>query len=105
MAIGVAEVGLPASNLDEPSRAVLLDSYSVKNVFTAQIYEVWPNISPESVETFLLNTTPPGYFDNHGFISGGESPSDDYTLLANRLQSLSPYNPKEVANMTIMFGK
>lgn len=103
--IGVAEVGLPASNLDEPSRAVLLDTYSIKNVFTEQIYEVWPNISPESVETFLLNTSPPGYFDNHGFVKGGESPSNDYTLLADRLQSLSPYNPKEVANMTIVFGK
>ena len=103
--IGAAEVGLPASNLDEPSRSVLLETYSIKNVFTNQIYEVWPNINPESVETFLLNTTAPGFFDSRGFVQGGESPSEDYNLLATRLQSLSPYNPKEVAEMIIDFGK
>jgi len=103
--IGAAEVGLPASNLDEPSRTALLETYSIKNVFTNQIYEVWPNIDPESVETFLLNTTAPGFFDSKGFVQGGESPSADYTLLADRLETLAPYNPKEVADMTIEFGK
>lgn len=102
--IGVAEVGLPASNLDEPSRTVLLDTYSIKNVFTNQIYDVWPNISQESVNTFLLNTTAPGFFNHGGFVQGGESPSDDYTGLVNRLPSLSPYNPKEVANLVIDFN-
>jgi len=101
--IGVAEVGLPASYLDEPSREVLLGTYSVRNVFTEQIYEVWPNISQESVDVYLLNTTAPGFFNNSGFVQGGESPSDDYTLLVDRLPSLSPYNPKEVAELTINF--
>lgn len=101
--IGVAEVGLPPSNLDEPSRTALLGTYSVKNVFTQQIYEVWPNISQESVDTYLLNTTAPGFFNNSGFVQGGESPSDDYTVLVDRLPSLSPYNPKEVADLTIEF--
>jgi hypothetical protein len=103
--IGVAEVGLPSSILDEPSRSVLLNTYSIKNVFTNQIYEVWPDINPESVETFLLNTTAPGFFNSKGFVQGGESPSEDYSLLATRLQSLSPYNPKEVASMSIEFSE
>ena len=103
--IGVAEVGLPASNLDETSSTVLLDTWSIKNVFTDQIYEVWPNISPESVETYLLNTTPPGFFDRYGFVQGGEAPSDDYSELVSRLEVLSPYNPAEVAGMMIGFGK
>ncbi|MDZ7738921.1 MAG: hypothetical protein U5K32_07645 [Bacteroidales bacterium] len=33
--IGVAEVGLPGSYLDEPSRSVLLEDYSIRNVFTS----------------------------------------------------------------------
>jgi hypothetical protein len=32
--VGVAEVGLPSSNLDDPSREVLLVNHSIKNVFT-----------------------------------------------------------------------
>ena len=92
-----------ASNLDEPSRSILLDTYSIKNVFTDQIYEVWPNIAPESVETFLLNTTAPGFFNHAGFVQGGESPSEDYNILVNRLLNLSPYNPKEVADMRLEF--
>lgn len=101
--IGVAEVGLPASNLDEPSRAVLLETYSIKNVFSDQIYEVWPNISQESVDNYLLNTTAPGFFNQDGFVQGGDSPSEDYSVLLDRLPSLSPYNPKEVADMIIDF--
>jgi len=101
--IGVAEVGLPPSNLDEPSRIVLLEDHSVKNVFTDQIYEVWPTIDPVSVETYLLNTAAPGFFNNGGFIQGGTSPGEEYNDIVERLPSLSPYNPKEVADMVIEF--
>lgn len=101
--IGVAEVGLPPSNLDEPSRSVLLDYYSMKNVFTRELYEVWPNIDPESVEAYLFNTEAPGFFDTNGFIVGGTSPGSEYDEIENRLPNLSPYNPKEITNLSIEF--
>ncbi|MCG8305981.1 MAG: hypothetical protein MI975_01230 [Cytophagales bacterium] len=101
--IGVAKVGLPPSNLDEPSKEILLDYYSIKNVLTREIYEVWPNIDPESVDTFLYNTGAPGYFDNQGFVSGGESPGEAYNELEFRLSLLSPYNPKDISNLSISF--
>ena len=37
--IGVAEVGLPLSTLNSSNRVVLLNDNSIKNVFTAQIYQ------------------------------------------------------------------
>jgi hypothetical protein len=101
--IGVAEVGLPPSNLDEPGREKLLEYHSIKNVFTREIYEVWPNISQKSVDGFLYNTGAPGYFDEYGFVSGGESPSEAYEDLEHRINLLSPYNPKEISNLEINF--
>jgi hypothetical protein len=101
--IGVAEVGLPPSNLDDPSRSVLLDYYSIKNVFTRELYEVWPTIDPESVEAYLFNTEAPGFFDTNGFIVGGTSPGTEYDEVENRLPNLSPYNPKEITNLSIEF--
>ncbi|MEA1886510.1 MAG: hypothetical protein U9N72_04805 [Bacteroidota bacterium] len=101
--IGAAEVGLPGSYLDEPSRSVLLEDYSIKKVFTQQIYEVWPNISQESIDIYLYNTEAPGFFDNNGFIQGGTSPGEDHDALVERLPFLSPYNPKEIAELDISF--
>ena len=101
--IGVAEVGLPPSNLDEPSRDILLEYYSIRDVFTREIYEVWPNIDEESVNAYLFNTGAPGYFADHGFVQGGESPGEEYDVLENRLSLLSPYNPKEITNLSIAF--
>ena len=101
--IGVAEVGLPPSNLDEPSKETLLDYYSIKNVFTREIYSVWPNIDQSSVDAYLFNTGAPGYFADHGFISGGESPGEEYNDLEFRLSLISPYNPKEISNLSIEF--
>lgn len=101
--IGVAEVGLPPSNLDEPSKETLLDYYSIKNVFTREIYEVWPNIDQESIDAFLFNAGAPGYFADHGFVSGEASPGEEYNDLEFRLSLLSPYNPKEILNLEISF--
>lgn len=101
--IGVAEVGLPSSNLDEPSRAVLLEEYSIKNVFTNEIYYLWPNINPDVVNAYLHNTEAPGFFSKHGFVQGGTSPGPEYDLLEARLPNLSPYNPKEITNLFIDF--
>ena len=101
--IGVAEVGLPPSNLDEPGREKLLEYHSIKNVFTREIYEVWPNISQKSVDAFLYNTGAPGYFDQYGFVSGGDSPGEAYDNHEYRISLLSPYNPKEISNLEITF--
>lgn len=101
--IGVAEVGLPDSYLDEPSRTVLLEDYSIKNVFTQQIYEVWPGLSQESVDIFLYNTEAPGFFDTNGFIQGGTSSGEDHDVLVSRLPLLFPYNPKDIAELNISF--
>lgn len=103
MDIGVAEVGLPPSNLDEPGRETILEYYSIRNVFTREINRVWPGIDEESVNAYLYNTGVPGYFNSNGFVSGGESPGETYTKLELRLNQLSPYNPKEVSNLTIDF--
>lgn len=101
--IAVAEVGLPPSNLDEPSREVLLGDYAIKNVFTTQIYNLWPNIDQETVDAYLYNTEAPGYFDAGGFVQGGTSPGEQYDELELRLPLLSPYNPDEVSNLDIQF--
>jgi hypothetical protein len=101
--IGVAEVGLPPSNLDEPSRDVLLGNYAIKEVFSAQIYKLWPFIDEESVNAYLYNTEAPGFFDEYGFVQGGTSPGSEYDELEMRLDVLSPYNPKEINSLDIEF--
>jgi len=101
--LGIAEVGLPPTNLDQPSRDILLGYYSIKNVLTREIYSVWPDIDEQSVEAFLYNASAPGYFDIGGFVSGGTAPSAGYGNLEPRLQYLSPYNPKEITNLNIQF--
>jgi len=101
--LGVAEVGLPPTNLDEPSRNILLGYYSIKNVLTREIYSVWPDIDEQSVEAFLFNASAPGYFDNGGFVAGGTAPGTGYERIEPRLMYLSPYNPKEITNLNILF--
>ena len=101
--LGVAEVGLPPTNLDEPSRRVLLGYYSLQNVLTREIYAVWPDIDEESVQAYLYNTSAPGYFDTEGFVSGGAAPGAGYELIEPRLKRLSPYNPKEITTLQIQF--
>jgi hypothetical protein len=101
--IGVAEVGLPPSLLDETDREILLQEYSIKNVFTTEIYTAWPDIDQQSVDIFLANTDSPGYFSNAGFVSGGISPGSEYDNLETNLTGLTPYNPKDLAGLTIGF--
>ena len=106
--IGVAEIGLPPHTLDETSRVVLLEDYSIKNVFSDQItdwfLETW-GIAPDqaSLSTYLRNADAPGYFDSEGFVQGGVSPGVEYDELVSSIQSLVPYNPKSVNDMTIVF--
>jgi len=101
--IGVAEVGLPPSTLDETSREVLLEEFSIKNIFTTAINLVFPGIAPELVDAYLVNTEAPGYFEEQGFIQGGTSPGADWDVLASRLTSLTPFNPKEISELEIVF--
>lgn len=102
--LGVAEVGLPPSGLDEPSRNKLLGYYGIGEVFTREIQAVWGGLVPQEViDAYLFNTQPPGYFDSHGFVAAGTSPGAEYDELDNRLPDLSPYNPKEIGNLSLSF--
>jgi hypothetical protein len=102
--IGVAEVGLPPSMLNKSDREILLKEYSIKNVFTKEITSVWPGIDQKLLAAYLTNTSAPGYFDSKkGFIGGGVSPGTDWDLLNNRLNALSPYNPKITSELVVNF--
>lgn len=102
--IGVAEVGLPPSNLDETSRSMLLGYYGIGAVFEREIRAVWGTAVPQVLLTaYLANTQAPGYFDSEGFVSAGVSPGPDYDELDSRLGDLTPYNPKYIGNLSISF--
>lgn len=102
--VGVAEVGLPPSDLDESDRTILLKDYSIKNVFTDQINEFFPGIDQDLVDAYLSNTAAPGYFgNNQGFISGGVSPGPVWDAYAARLDNLSPFNPLATSNLKVDF--
>jgi len=100
---GVAEVGLPPSNLDESSRTVLLDTYSLKNVFTDQITDAFPNIDQGLLDLYLMNTDGPGYFTDEGFVAGGTPPANLWDELLLRIENLTPYNPADISNVQIDF--
>lgn len=101
--LGIAEVGLPPSNLDESSREVLLDTYSIKNVFTNQIMDAFPNIDQDLLDLYLMNTAGPGYFTDEGFVAGGTPPSGLWDELATSIENLAPYNPSDISNLEINF--
>lgn len=103
--LGVAEVGLPPSDLDATSRDVLLGTYSIKNVFEQQIMTEFPNITQDLLDLYLMNTTGPGFFTDEGFIAGGTPPSGLWDELTPRIQELTPYNPTEISNLHIDFQK
>jgi hypothetical protein len=102
--IGVAEVGLPPSQLNETDRNELLKEYAIRNVFTREITTMWPGINQTLLNAYLSNTAAPGYFDNKkGFVAGGKSPGADWDVLASRLSALSPYNPKNISDLVVNF--
>ncbi len=100
---GVAEVGLPPSSLDKNDRKILLKDYSIKNVFTAGITALWPGIDQDLLAAYLKDTAAPGYFNKKGFISGGTSPGADWDALTERLNALTPYNPKQTSSLVVTF--
>ena len=101
---GVAEVGLPLSTLDAEGRAVLLEEYSVYNVLYNEVKTIWPHASEELLDAWLTNAEAPGFFSEDGFIQGGEAPGEEWLPLVDRIQGLSPYNPKAIANLEINFN-
>jgi hypothetical protein len=102
--IGVAEVGLPASGLDSDDRDVLLKEYSIKNVFTTEITNVWPGIDTQLLALYLKSTAAPGYFNESGFVAGGTSPGAAWDGFAARLENLSPYSPKATSDLVVTFN-
>lgn len=102
--IGVAEVGLPLSTVDAEGREILLEEYSMYNVLYNEVMTVWPHASEEILNEWLTNTEAPGYFNEDGFIQGGEAPGDEFLSLVDRIMGLSPYNPKSIANLEISFN-
>lgn len=106
--LAVAEVGLPPYLLDESSRTVLLEDYSVLNVFTELIQSwYWDNygiqIDDLTLAAYLENAQAPGFFNQDGFIGSGTAPSDDFQELLTNINAMAPYNPFEIANMEIQF--
>lgn len=101
--LGVAEVGLPPSTLNETSREVLLETYSIKNVFTEQIYAAFPNVTQDLVDLYLMHTEAPGYFTDEGFVAGGTPPAGLWSELELRIEDLAPYNPSEISNLQLDF--
>ncbi len=101
--IGVAEVGLPSNTLNSTDRNVLLVENSIKNVFTEQIYAVWPWIDSTAVQAYLCNTEAPGFFNHYGFVQGGSAPGPEYVPLVEIIADLTPYNPAEINQLVIEF--
>jgi hypothetical protein len=102
--IGVAEIGLPPSSLDETSRDQLLGYYSIKSVFERAIYETWPTADSTFVAQYLHNTEAPGFFDTEGFVQGGTSPGTEYDEIESRLDDMIPFNPKTISELSIEFN-
>ena len=101
--IGVAEVGLPRNFLNSSDRYTLLVDNSIHNVFSEQIFDIWPNLDSAIVQSYLQNTEAPGFFAQNGFIQGGVAPSSDYNSLINIIAGLTPYNPLEVSELDLIF--
>jgi len=101
--IGIAEVGLPSSNLNSTDRKVILVDYSIKNVFIEQIKVIWPDLPINLIDKYLINTSSPGYYNHNAFVSAGVSPGTQYTEFETAIQSLVPYNPIEVSRLSLAF--
>jgi len=100
---GVAEVGLPPSSLNSSSREVILEDYSLRSVFSAQILEAFPLAGQEIIDQYLDNTFPPGFFDETGFVQGGESPGEEWDEFQAGIADLTPFNPSSISSQEISF--
>lgn len=104
----VAEVGLPAYNLDQSSREILLKENSIHNVFSTLISDWYleengSEIDSLTLAAYLENAQAPGFFNKDGFIGSGTAPTSDFDVLISNIDALSPYNPLSIANLSIVF--
>lgn len=105
--ISTAEVGLPPCDLNESSRKVLLQDYSIKSVLTEQVNEWFLQFGvrphPEDLSAYLKNADAPGFFNKNGFVQAGTAPNADYAPFVTRIGSLTPYSPKSIGSISINF--
>ncbi|HEX2395260.1 MAG TPA: hypothetical protein VHI78_07940 [Bacteroidales bacterium] len=113
--IAVAEVGLPYGSQNLTSREAILEDYSIKSVLTREmtnfVVAAWAKagitLVPEEIENYvapyLANADAPGYFNSNGFVKGGTAPGNQYNEFEDRIELLTPYNPAEIANLSISF--
>ena len=106
--LAVAQVGLPPYTLDENSRDVLLNQYSIHNVFTKLISDWYLTNNGNTIDSltlasYLANTQAPGFFNKDGFVAAGTAPTSDFNPLLSNINALSPYNPKYIADLSVKF--
>jgi len=102
--LGVAEVGLPPSDLNSSSRTEILETYSLRNVLEAEVRKWFPNILQEYLDEYLVNSEAPAYFSANGFEAAGAAPDTNYDELSQSIEQLVPYNPSDISNLTIEFS-
>lgn len=106
----VAEVCLPPSTVT--STASMFTNYSVKTVLgtlakaaVKKAYNI--TLTDAQLEPYLKNSNPPGFFISDEFKSAGTVPAGQeskFTTAFVDLSSMSPYVPKEVRDLKVMFG-
>ena len=102
--IAVAEVALPPSSVETND---VMDDYSLFAVFEAEINSA--GITDQNqIDAHLANALPPAYFDNKtGFLGAGESvpDNDGFTSEFIDLSEMSPFAPKDIADLSVSFLK
>lgn len=106
--LATAQVGLPPYTLDENSRDVLLNDYSIHSVFTQLITDWYYTENQTDIDSLTLahylgNAEAPGFFNQNGFVGAGTAPTADFNPLVENINALSPYNPKYIADLSIQF--
>ncbi len=107
--LAVAEVGLPPNYLNTNSRNALLKTYSIYNVLRNEYYHWYLQNHGQPPDTsvmdnYLQNAKAPGFFNNNGFVQGGDEPGEEYEPLVEAIEKLKPYKPKEVLELQILFS-
>jgi hypothetical protein len=101
--VATAEVGLPPNTLNASDRQTLLVTHSIYNVFEVQILDIYPGLDQAIIDAYLFNTQAPAYFDANGFVVGGTAPDNTFNQVADRIITLTPFNPSQINSLTISF--
>ena len=113
--VAVAEVGLPRNTENITGRNEILVDNSIKSVLTREMTNFVVAAYAESgitlipgeiaalISPYLKNADAPGYFNSNGFVKGGTAPDEKYSVLEERIQQLTPFNPAVISTMTIEF--